>query len=168
MPRVLVSACLLGLPARYDGRSRTNRELMGLLTGLETVSICPEQLGGLSTPRPAASIVGPPGTDGHDVIHGQARVINSRGEDVSQAFLQGAREVSQLAGRLAPAAVILRSNSPACGPRTRTDAKGQARPCGVTAAWLGEAGWTLLEVDKEGVGDEVRRYIEELTKKTSI
>lgn len=168
MPRVLVSACLLGLPARYDSRSRINRELMDLLTGLEAVSICPEQLGGLPTPRPAASIVGPPGTDGHDVIHGQARVINSQREDISQVFLQGAREVGQLADRLAPAAVILRSNSPSCGPRTRTDAKGQARPRGVTAAWLGEAGWTLLEVDEEGVSDETRRYIEELTKKTTI
>jgi len=162
MPLVLASACLLGLPARYDGQSQANQELMSLLAGLKTVSICPEQLGGLPTPRLAASIIGLPGTDGYDVIHGQARVINSRGEDVSQAFLKGAQEAVKLTGRLNPAAVILRSNSPSCGPRTRTDASGQIRPRGVAAAWLEEAGWRLLEVEGEGVSDELRRIIEDI------
>lgn len=167
MPRLLVSACLLGLPVRFDGRSQANQELMGLLRGLEAVSICPEQLGGLPTPRPAASIIGPPGADGHDVIHHRAWVINSRGEDLSPAFLKGAGEAVNLADRLEPAAILLRSESPSCGPRTRTDAEGQVRPRGVAAALLEEAGWIIIEVAGEGVSDQVRRFLEELKRKAS-
>ena len=73
--KILVSACLLGEPCRYDGTSKPVPQLEGLgRTGHTLVPVCPEVLGGLPTPRPPAE------------LQPDGRVVNRLGEDVTQAY----------------------------------------------------------------------------------
>lgn len=109
---VIVSACLLGMDCRYDGKSKPDRELIARLLKEGVVPVCPEQLGGLCTPRPPAEIVG---GDGEAVLGGTARVINREGADVTGNYVRGAEQVLALAGRLGIKTAYLKSNSPSCG-----------------------------------------------------
>ncbi|MEO9302389.1 DUF523 domain-containing protein [Acinetobacter pittii] len=83
---LLVSACLIGEPVRYDGKSCPNTRLMQLLINKKAQALCPELLGGFTTPRLPAEIVG--GT-GQDVLDGKAKVIDSSGLDVTELYLKG-------------------------------------------------------------------------------
>lgn len=107
MEPVLVSACLLGLATRYDGRDCRREALIQTLEGerLLPVPICPEQLGGLPTPRPASEIAGGAGPD---VLAGSARVVAEGGGDVTEAFRRGAQ---------AALAVARATGAPACVPQ---------------------------------------------------
>lgn len=108
----LVSACLVGLRTRYDGRLRPDEACRMALAGTLWVPVCPEQLGGLPTPRPAADIVGGSGVD---VLAGRARVVNRIQEDVTDQFLLGAERVLAIARARQVKAVFLKSRSPSCG-----------------------------------------------------
>lgn len=110
--KIMVSACLLGVDCRYAGDSKTIPDLMGFLKGHEIIPICPEQLGGLSTPRPAAEIQ--EGT-GKSVLEENSRVINKAGEDVTFQFIKGAQESLKLAKLFGCTAAILKAKSPSCG-----------------------------------------------------
>ena len=140
---ILVSACLMGHPCRYDGLTTPCPELMEQLRGEPVIAVCPEQLGGLPTPRPAADIFGP---DGLDVINGRAKVVDRNGTDKSDAFLQGARCVLALAERVKATAVYLKNRSPSCAVHPFVDKKGEIRGMGVTAAMLDRAGFKIIEV----------------------
>lgn len=74
--------------------------------------ICPEQLGGLSTPRKPCEIVG--GSAG-DVLDGKAKVLNENREDVTSNFIRGANEVLGIANKINAKKAILKSRSPSCG-----------------------------------------------------
>lgn len=127
----LVSACLLGLCTRYDGLSKRSEQCLRLLEQYHYIPVCPEQLGGLPTPRPPAVLLG---GDGHDVLDGRARVIDLHGADLSPAFIRGAEMVLDIARRQGIELALLKSKSPSCG----------AAPLyGVTAALLQRAGITL-------------------------
>ncbi|MFW8601529.1 DUF523 domain-containing protein [Desulfobacterota bacterium M19] len=130
---ILISACLLGLKTRYDGMSKGNSTCLSLLAGCCRVPFCPEQLGGLPTPRTAADIID--GT-GADVLAGRARVISRDGIDVSRQFIRGAEQTLQLARQLEVEAVFLKAGSPSCGLSPIS---------GVTAALLSEYGYRLIE-----------------------
>lgn len=132
-PCYLVSACLVGLRTRYDGQCKTNHRCLTELADGFWIPVCPEQLGGLPTPRTAAALVG---GDGLAVLAGQARVITRRGEDVTLPFRAGAEQVLAVA-RLQPiSAVFLKGGSPSCGVNGLL---------GVTAALLLREGFTLRE-----------------------
>jgi uncharacterized protein YbbK (DUF523 family) len=106
---VLVSACLLGVSCRYDGSHAWCPEVFDELWRSHFIPVCPEQLGGLGTPRPPAVL---DGGGGADVLEGKARVLTGEGEDVTPAFLKGAEEVLRLA-RLAKAKkAILKDRRP--------------------------------------------------------
>lgn len=109
---ILVSACLAGLPCRYDGKGKLNPEIMGLVVAGLAIPVCPEQLGGLPTPRSAAEISG---GDGQDVLSGRARVINTTGTDVTLQFLRGAEAVGRLALLCGATQAVLQERSPSCG-----------------------------------------------------
>jgi uncharacterized protein YbbK (DUF523 family) len=143
--RVLVSACLLGRACRFDGKDKLVRELLDALRaeGAETVPFCPEEAGGLGTPRPAARIVG---GDGEAVADGRARVVNDRGEDVTGRFLDGARKAVEEALRNGCAVAYLKERSPSCGCAQVHTAEGIARGCGVTTALLRRAGVATVSV----------------------
>lgn len=140
---ILVSACLLGQPCRYDGLTTPCPELMDQLRGEQVMAVCPEQLGGLPTPRPPADIVGP---DGLAVINGRARVVDRNGTDQSDAFLKGARCVLALAEQVKATAVYLKNRSPSCAVHAFVDKNGENRGMGVTAAMLDRAGYRIIEV----------------------
>ena len=92
----LVSACLMGLKTRYDGKVVQSSACRKAVQGGVCIPVCPEQLGGLSTPRTAAVLVG---GDGYDVMQGQARVVTREGEDVTENYILGARQVLKIARR---------------------------------------------------------------------
>lgn len=101
---MLISACLLGLSCRYSGDGYPVPGLDALLEEffLHPVPVCPEQLGGLPTPRPPAERVGD-------------RVLTRTGEDVTDAFRRGAEETAALALRLGCRCALLKARSPSCG-----------------------------------------------------
>lgn len=102
MEKLLVSACLLGIPCRYDGESRLCREVLSLSGKFEFVPFCPEIYGGLPTPHPPAEQIG-------------ERVINKAGADVSCQYERGAECALVMCRRLGIGKALLKEKSPSCG-----------------------------------------------------
>jgi len=109
---VLVSACLVGKTCRYDRTHCLVREVQNLMLTTEVVMACPEELGGLFTPREQAEIIG---GVGEDVLDGRARVVNKSGVDLTDYYLRGAEAFLAMAKEYDVAAVIVKSGSPSCG-----------------------------------------------------
>ncbi|KIP51655.1 DUF523 domain-containing protein [Leucobacter komagatae] len=109
---VLVSACLAGVPCRYDGRARPDAAIVADVAAGRAIPACAEQLGGLSTPRAAAEIVG---GDGYDVLDGTAKILTVDGEDVTAPFVEGAQIVADLAAEHGVSSAVLQARSPSCG-----------------------------------------------------
>jgi uncharacterized protein YbbK (DUF523 family) len=106
----------------------------------DVLSLCPEVLGGLPTPRPPAEIQG---GDGDDVLEGQARVMNTEGRDITTEFLAGAQKVLRVAHRWGIKVAILKARSPSCGVGQIHDGSFSGRLVkgdGVTAALLKREG----------------------------
>lgn len=99
---VLVSQCLLGASCRYDGRSVGKEAVCKAACEMGWIPVCPEQLGGLCTPRSPAERVG-------------ERIINRAGEDVTDAFRRGAEEALRLAKLYGAEYALLKEKSPSCG-----------------------------------------------------
>lgn len=100
--RILVSACLMGTPCRYDGGSTPLPKLRKLMQDHTCIPICPETLGGLPTPRPRAERRG-------------GEVFTEDGTDVTEQYIKGALEVLRLYKLYKCKAVVLKSKSPSCG-----------------------------------------------------
>jgi uncharacterized protein YbbK (DUF523 family) len=109
---VLVSACLAGRACRYDGSDNADPRLKGALEGRPAVLVCPEEEGGLGTPRPPAEIVG---GDGADVLAGRAQVVTDEGRDVTDEYIRGAEIALGRAQRAGARIAVLKSKSPSCG-----------------------------------------------------
>jgi uncharacterized protein YbbK (DUF523 family) len=131
-PPVLVSACLAGLRTRYDGRIVEDRDCIERLKGCIWIPVCPEQFGGLPTPRCPADITG---GSGEDVLDGTAQVIDSEGVDISEPFIRGAEMVLEIARQQRVEEVLLKARSPSCG----------VQRLGVTAALLKRNGFKITE-----------------------
>lgn len=131
--KCLVSACLTGLSTRYDGCSKPDSRCLRVLQDFDYIPICPEQLGGLPTPRSAAELIG---GDGRDVLQGRARVVTVDGIDVTNAFLSGARAVLKIARDQNITLALLKAKSPSCGLTPMV---------GVTAALLERHGIRVVE-----------------------
>jgi len=131
----LVSACLLGFKTRYDGRIVPSNACSKAAAGGICIPVCPEQLGGLPTPRTAADLAG---GDGYDVLAGRARVLTMNGLDVTENFIRGARQVLAIARQQPVAGVMLKARSPSCG---------LSPAIGVTAALLQAEGYAVTEMD---------------------
>ncbi len=128
--KVLVSACLLGNACRYDGRSKECKEIMGLASKVEFVPVCPEQLGGLFTPRLPSEIKG-------------NKVVNSEGKDVTKEYTRGAKLALDIAKENNCKIAILKENSPSCGNKEIYDGSFSGRKvigAGVTVRLLQKAG----------------------------
>lgn len=132
-PLYLVSACLVGLCTRYDAAVKENPECLARLRNAAWIPVCPEQLGGLPTPREAADIVG---GDGRAVLAGSAKVLTKSGIDLTEPFIRGAEQVVKIARLQSVDGVFLKARSPSCAV-TGT--------IGVTAAMLRAAGIPLEE-----------------------
>jgi len=133
--QVLVSACLLGHECRYDGRHNRDRGLEKLLAerGEQAVPFCPEQEGGLATPRPPAWIES---RDARAVLAGSTRVVSAEGTDVTPGFVLGAEAARERCRRLGIRRAYLKERSPSCGVEcTHVNGERVAGP-GVTTALL--------------------------------
>jgi uncharacterized protein YbbK (DUF523 family) len=141
---IIISACLLGVPCRYDGAARPLRSFPEELAGRALLPVCPEELGGLPTPRPPAEITA---GDGESVLDGSARLVREDGIDVTAEFLRGAEAAVSLARRGGAELAVLRAGSPSCGAGS-THVGGRRVPgAGVTAAALRRAGLRLVELE---------------------
>jgi uncharacterized protein YbbK (DUF523 family) len=151
--KVVVSSCLLGSPVRYDGRDKKSNHpvLQRWLDEGRVVSVCPEMLGGLGTPRPPAEIV--PGTQG---------VITSGGEDVTAAFREGARTAGEQASAFNVRVAVLKEGSPSCGSTFVYDATfsgTRVAGAGITTQLLRSRG---IAVFSEEQLDAANEYVESL------
>ncbi|ERI08579.1 hypothetical protein HMPREF0083_03307 [Aneurinibacillus aneurinilyticus ATCC 12856] len=132
----IVSACLMGCECRYDQKDNKVDEIEQLVKDGKAIPVCPEQLGGLPTPRNPAEIVN---GDGFDVLDGTAKVIDNQGNDVTEQFLQGARQALRMAQAAGAEEAILKERSPSCGSALVYDgtfSKTKREGTGVTAALL--------------------------------
>lgn len=102
MEKILVSACLAGFKCRYDGSHKANPEIVELVKQGLAIPVCPEQIGGLPTPRPAVERMG-------------KQILSADGQDFTKAFENGAAETLRLAQQFGCTKAILKSNSPSCG-----------------------------------------------------
>ena len=127
--KILVSACLLGICCRYDGRGNPNHNVLSMLDreDVTLIPVCPEQLGSLPTPRIPSERQG-------------RNVVNRAGEDVTELFLRGARETLRIARMFGCKLAILKERSPSCG-------------CG----WIYDGSFTGQLVDGDGVTAELLR-----------
>ncbi|BBA51805.1 DUF523 domain-containing protein [Fusobacterium varium] len=100
--KILVSACLLGVECRYNGKGELKKDIEMLLKEHELIPVCPEQLGGLATPRDPAEIQ-------------DNKIITKTGVDVTKEYLKGAEEVLKLAKLYNCSTAILKERSPSCG-----------------------------------------------------
>lgn len=159
LPKVLVSACLLGQPVRYDGRASGHPDVLrGWQAQGRVVALCPEVAGGLPTPRPPAEI---PGGQGRQVLDAQAQVLTIDGDDVTQAFVRGAQQALALVRRHAIAVAVLKSGSPSCGNRLTYDGSFSGVKVsgeGVTAALLRREGVQVFsELELEQASQALER-----------
>lgn len=123
----------MGFCTRYDGAAKPNDDCIHALANSGWIPVCPEQLGGLATPREPAILTG---GDGHDVLAGRALVLTESGRDVTKNFIRGAEIVLQLARIKNIRTAVLKARSPSCAVHGNM---------GVTAALLQSHGYTLLE-----------------------
>ncbi len=145
----IVSACLLGIKCKYDGGDNLNCSLLGKINKLKGVlPLCPEQLGGLPTPRMPAELKG---GDGYAVLEGRARVIQRNGFDVTGYYIKGAEQTYRLSKIFQANRALLKSGSPSCGCGFIRDGSFRGRwreGDGVTTALLKENGVEVYSEDK--------------------
>lgn len=140
---ILVSACLLGIACRYDGKSKPNAAVLALAGAHTLIPFCPEQLGGLPTPRIPSEYDG-------------ACVRNRAGTDVTEAFRRGADEALRIAELVRPDLVILKDKSPSCALGIRYDGSFTGRLTagdGMTAALFKSRGIRVISSDSEMLTD---------------
>ena len=102
----IISACLAGVNCKYNGENNKNNKILKLVQEGKAILVCPEQLGGLSTPRLPSEIV---------VKDGKKKVLANDGTDVTENFLKGADETLKIAKMVGISKAILKARSPSCG-----------------------------------------------------
>ena len=127
---VVISQCLLGVCCRYDGRSAANEAVRNEACARGWIPVCPEVLGGMTTPRAPSERLG-------------GRVVNREGEDVTEAFQRGAEEALRIARLYGAKYALLKERSPSCGSGEIYDGSFSGTKCpgdGMTAAIFKENG----------------------------
>ena len=134
---MIVSACLAGLPCRYDGKARSCAEVMELVRAGKAIPLCPEQLGGLPTPRPPCEILA-------------GRVVDRNGADRTEAYRRGADAVLAAAKAYGATQALLQNRSPSCGTGWIYDgtfSKTLVQGDGITARLLAENGIQVIGIE---------------------
>ncbi len=144
----LISACLLGIKCAWSGDNCYQDEWAFKLARRESlVPVCPEQLGGLATPRPLQEIQG---GGGEDVLDGKCWVLNKEGMDVTREFISGAEETLKIAQQLNISEFIGKAKSPSCGCGQVYDgsfSKKMVSGDGVTTALLKRNGIKVVNIE---------------------
>ena len=147
---IIVSACLLGENCKYSGGNNKSENVIKYLEDTEYILVCPEQLGGLSTPRNPSEIITYGNKDGNDVLSGCTKVLSNKGIDVTKNFIQGAEETLKIAKEHNAKTAILKAGSPSCGYKKIYDGTflgNKIQGMGVTAAILNKENIALLDED---------------------
>ncbi|MDD5582682.1 MAG: DUF523 domain-containing protein [Candidatus Marinimicrobia bacterium] len=148
--KLLVSACLVGLSCRYGGNAKPCQKVLEMSTRYDFIPFCPEQAGGLPTPRIPCELR----ASAQAILAGLGEVVNREGEMCTQAFLKGARETVKVLHLLHIQKALLKEESPSCGKNRVFDGTFQGRlipGCGITAHMLKNEGITIYseeEIDK--------------------
>ena len=152
----IVSGCLVGINCRFDGRNKLDGHLLKVFKRGELLPVCPEQLGGLPTPRAPAKIIE---GDGYDVLDGEATVINEKNENVTENFVRGATEVLKIVKSLDIEEAILESKSPSCGSGKLYDkaSRSSTKGDGVLTALLKRNG--IHVIPHEVANDQQQRSV---------
>lgn len=145
---ILVSACLAGEECRYDGKHNLVDKVRTLVEENLARMVCPEEWGGLSTPREPAEIIG--GT-GEDVLNGRAKVLTRTGQDVTKQYIQGAEKALAFAKEIDAEYVVLKERSPSCGSSMIYDGSFSHQRIpgeGVTTALLRKEGFKVISEEE--------------------
>lgn len=147
-PYILISSCLLGLHTQWDEDCKRYDELINLVKDGKAVFYCPEQGGGLPTPRIPSEIE--QGKTSTDVLNKRGKVINKQGNDVTKEFTKGAYMALQICKEFGLTVAILKEKSPSCGSNKTYDGSftGNKREgTGVTAELLKKNGIKVYSED---------------------
>ncbi|WP_433707900.1 DUF523 domain-containing protein [Paenibacillus illinoisensis] len=142
--KYLVSSCLAGVACRYNGTASLDEKIQELVAQEQAMMVCPELLGGFSTPREPAEIIG--GT-GKDVLTGTAQVMERGGRDVTDLYIKGAYQTLEWAKKLDVTCIVLKEFSPSCGTQAIYDghfANHKVQGEGVTSALLRQEGYEVI------------------------
>ena len=135
--KIMVSACLAGENCKYNGGNNLNEKVRTLMDGNEVITVCPEVLGGLPTPRVPSEIR-------------NGTVISKDGRIVDPAFRAGAGKCLEIALELQPDLIVLQSRSPSCGVKQRYDGSFTGtliNGSGVTAELLIKHGFHVIDAE---------------------
>ena len=130
---ILVSACLLGLRCCYNGCDNMDQSVLDMREKYILIPACPEQLGGLQTPRPPSFFIK---GDGSQTIEGIDNLINDQNENVSSQFRNGAEETLKICQLFNIKTAILKEKSPSCGTHQIYLKEKLTKGMGVTATIL--------------------------------
>jgi len=139
---ILVSGCLVGINCKYNGENNYDERIAKLVGEGKAIPVCPEQLGGLKTPRNPAEI---------EENSGEKKVVTSKNEDVTKEYKRGAEEVLNLAKKFDVEAVIFQPRSPSCGKGIIYDgtfSKSKIEGNGITADLLMKNGIKVYMPDE--------------------
>ena len=133
----MVSACLAGVNCKYNGGNNRNEKVLKLMEGNDVITVCPEELGGLPTPRIPSEIR-------------EGVVMTKDGRNVDAEFRAGARRCLEMAEKEQPDLIILQPRSPSCGVKQRYDGSFSGKlidGSGVTAELLIKHGFHVMDAE---------------------
>jgi uncharacterized protein YbbK (DUF523 family) len=148
MPQsILVSACLLGLLSRYDGRTKHHDQVLDFLrrNNLRPVPVCPEQLAGLPTPRAKTFFLSGSGTE---ILDGNGRMVQKSGRDMNTLFIRGAEETMKVVRLTGCRQALFKEGSPSCGVHRVYREEAIVQGQGVTTALLRRNGLRVFSEEE--------------------
>ncbi len=156
----IISACLCGVNCKYNGKNNLNERCLNLFRDGKAVLVCPEQLGGLQTPRNPVEL----NNTASKVLEEDGKAISDKGKDVTKQFLNGAYETLKIAKELGVTKAILKEGSPSCGANFIYDGtftKNKIKGKGITAYILEKEGITVFSDEDLEVNNDKLVYLNE-------
>lgn len=151
---IIISACLCGCNCKYNGKNNENEQCVNLFKKGKAVLVCPEQLGGMTTPRPPSEI---------KKVEGKKYVFTNENKDVTSNFKKGAKEALNIAKLVNAKVAILKNGSPSCGSTLIYNGNFENKKIkgeGFTAKMLRENGIKVLSEDD--INEELLKNINTL------
>ncbi|EHI98204.1 protein of unknown function DUF523 [Clostridium sp. DL-VIII] len=156
----IISACLCGVNCKYNGKNNLNERCMKLFKEGKAVLMCPEQLGGLSTPRNPVEL----NNEASEVINGNGKALSNKGEDVTKQFINGAYETLRIAKELGATKAVLKEGSPSCGSNYIYDGTfigNKIKGKGITTQLLENEGITVFSDEDLEINNSKLVYLNE-------
>lgn len=156
----IISACLCGVNCKYNGNNNLNERCLKLFKEGKAVLVCPEQLGGLQTPRNPVEL----NNTADKVIEGEGKALSNNSEEVTKQFINGAYETLKIAKELGATRAILKEGSPSCGANYIYDGTftgNKIKGKGITAYLLEKEGITVFSDEDLEVNNSKLVYLSE-------